>query len=537
MRLASLGRLRHLADSRWPPLRFLGRAASSVVVRTTVAATLGVGLALLASLVATVLVLRTALTRGVIQTARTEADDITVLVRNGNVPSSLPMPRGDLAAQIVSSSGQVIASTPNLHGVGPLVNPHRVPASGLVETRATRKARAILIGHNIDIRSVLVAQPIELTTRAAASLARSSVPAQVTQAGVETYYVFTIASLASVDQATQTLVHIFDVVYPAVLVVVMGATWWLARRALAPVDQMITEVAAITSSRPGHRVSEPPGDDEIARLARTMNAMLTRLDQGIEREKQFIQDASHELKSPLSALRTTLEVAALHPDATDWQEATAIALAEAERMQRLIENLLLLARTEAGARVPTEPADVVALVDDEVARLERLHPGLALEFVAEPRRAEVLADREQLRSLVRNLLENAARHASGRVRATLTTADAQLHLDVDDDGPGIPPDRRAVVFERFARLDEARTRHDGGSGLGLAIVKSVVVGVGGSVRATSSPLGGARFEVVLPTVAVEHRAPAPEEHGGELRAAPPAAPDALAPTTLSQAKE
>ncbi|ACU53652.1 histidine kinase [Acidimicrobium ferrooxidans DSM 10331] len=507
MRLNSLGYLGRLARSRWRVVRFFGRLAASVVVRTTVAATVAVGLALLASLVATVLVLRTALTRGIVQTARSEAYDIVLLVRNGDVPRPLPLPRGDLAAQIVSSTGQVVAATPNLRGVAPLVNPHHVPPAGLVVTRATSKARSILVGHDIDIRSVLVAEPIALTTRAAATLAHSAVPAQVGSSGVETYYVFTIASLASVDQATRTLVHIFDVVYPLVLLVVASATWWLARRALAPVDQMISDVAEITSSQLDQRVTEPPGDDEIARLAQTMNAMLARLEHALIREKQFIQDASHELKSPLSALRTTLEVGALHPEITDWDESTQIALSEADRMQRLIESLLLLARAETGPRRPASTElDLVGVVEDEVARLERLNPRLSFALATDVH-ATIAAEPELLRSLVRNLLENAARHATSRVRvrtSTLVTGSLGpgVTLDVDDDGPGIPPDRRDEVFERFARLDTARARHDGGTGLGLAIVRSVAVGLGGRVRVLDSDLGGARFRVELPTATV-----------------------------------
>jgi signal transduction histidine kinase len=500
MRLASLGRLGSLSTSRWRPVRALARLASSVVVRTTVAATLAVGLALASSLVATVIVLRAALTRGVIQTARNEAYGIVLLVRGGNVPNPLPLPRGDLAAQIVSSGGAVIAATPNLRGVGPLIDPSRVPVGGLAELRATRKARAILIGHDIDTRSVLVAEPIALTTKAAATLAKSAVPAQVGASGVETYYVFTIASLASVDQATGTLVHIFDVVYPAVLVVVALATFWLAHRALAPVDQMIDEVAEITSSNLGRRVTEPAGDDEVARLARTMNAMLARLDQAIRREKQFIQDASHELKSPLSALRTTLEVGALHPEHTDWRETTRIALAEGERMQRLIENLLLLAKAEGGSIGARREVDIAALLEEEVERLRRLHPHRVVESHADA--ASVVAEPEQLRSLVRNLLENAARYARGHIAASVTLAAGRALLTIEDDGPGIPPERREEVFERFARLDEARARNDGGSGLGLAIVRSVALGLGGRVWIETSPLGGARFVVSLPS---EHR--------------------------------
>jgi signal transduction histidine kinase len=265
-------------------------------------------------------------------------------------------------------------------------------------------------------------------------------------------------------------------------------------RALHPVESIRARVAEIGGSgRIDRRVPEPAGHDEVWRLARTMNEMLQRLQAAAERQRRFVADASHELRSPLASLRTQLEVsrdyAARRVGAVDDQ------LAEVERMECLVGDLLLLAKAdERRLVVRSRPVDLREVVLDEVERAgSRVRVRLDTAGVAA---ATVHGDREELARVVRNLLDNAVRYARDRVELSLAERNRHVELSVADDGPGVPAAARERVFERFARLDEGRARDAGGTGLGLAIVREVVVAHGGSVTVDSAP--GARFVINLP---------------------------------------
>jgi signal transduction histidine kinase len=235
-----------------------------------------------------------------------------------------------------------------------------------------------------------------------------------------------------------------------------------------------------------------------------MNAMLGRVESAVARQRRFVADASHELRSPLASLRQHAEVAIAHPDRTDTARLAANVLAESLRMQALVEDLLLLARADEGTlRARTRPVDLDDLV---VAEAERLRgrkdvgtPGLTA--------VRVLGDGAALGRVMRNLGDNAARHARSRVELTVVERDGEVVIAVEDDGPGIGPADRERVFERFVRLDDARARETGGAGLGLSIVEEIVRAHGGRVAITGSHLGGARLEVHLPAFS-ERSAPA-----------------------------
>jgi signal transduction histidine kinase len=259
--------------------------------------------------------------------------------------------------------------------------------------------------------------------------------------------------------------------------------WLTVGRTLRPVGQLRAGAEAVTAADPARRLPVPAAEDEVRRLAETLNGMLDRLEAGGARQRAFVADAAHELRSPLAAVRTTLEVALVHPDPDGAEPALRTALEETVRMGRLVDDLLLLARLDAGAGRPAEPCDLA-----EVAR------SVAPDAVLDLQPAPVVADRDALRRVVRNLVENAARHAS-TVRVTVTP---EVLLLVDDDGPGIPEGERERVFDRFHRLDTPRSRDAGGAGLGLAIARELVTSLGGTVVAEASPLGGARLRVVLP---------------------------------------
>jgi len=221
------------------------------------------------------------------------------------------------------------------------------------------------------------------------------------------------------------------------------------------------------------------------------------LEEAQRRQRRLVSGASHELRSPVAGVRQHAEVALQHPDRTDGHRFAETVLAQSIRLQRLIDDLLLLARADAdGLAVRRRPVDLDDLVLDEVRRLRSTTD---LEVDASGVSAGgVEGDAGALARVVRNVVDNAARHAAGRVRLSLAEAGGAVVLAVEDDGPGIPEAERARVFERFVRLDDARARDDGGSGLGLAIVAEVVAAHGGTVAVGDAGLGGARVEVRLP---------------------------------------
>jgi signal transduction histidine kinase len=228
-----------------------------------------------------------------------------------------------------------------------------------------------------------------------------------------------------------------------------------------------------------------------------MNRMLERLEQAQARQRRLVSDASHELRSPVAAIRQHAEVALAHPDRTTTAELAETVLAEDLRLQRLAEDLLLLTRAdEHTLGLRRRPVDLDDLVFDEARRLRGVSR-LRVDTTAVSA-GRVDADAAGLRRVLRNLGDNAVRHAAGQVAFSVAERDGVVRLRVDDDGPGIPEADRERVFERFVRLDDARARDDGGSGLGLAIVAELVAAHGGTVAITPSPTGGTRVEVALP---------------------------------------
>jgi signal transduction histidine kinase len=261
---------------------------------------------------------------------------------------------------------------------------------------------------------------------------------------------------------------------------------------------MRREVDTISAGALHRRVPVPGTGDETARLATTMNRMLDRLEQAQQRQRRFVSDASHELRSPVATIRQHAEVAAAHPERTSLTNLADTVLAEDLRLQRLVDDLLLLARADEQMLGPgAASVDLDDLVLDAVRRL-RTDPWLSVDGTGIGA-ARVRGDQALLARLVGNLTENAARHASSRVAVSLSADGAGWAvLGVDDDGSGVAAPDRERVFERFVRLDDGRTRDAGGSGLGLAIAREVALVHGGSISVRDSTLGGARFEVRLP---------------------------------------
>ena len=303
-------------------------------------------------------------------------------------------------------------------------------------------------------------------------------------------------SVADADEAVDTVVGLLFVAVPLIDLIVFGLMVIVVGRALRPVERLRREVDTITAANLGDRVAHPGTDDEIGRLATTMNRMLGRLDDSQRAQRRFISDASHELKSPLASLRQYAEVARDYPGRISEADLAGAVLDESGRLERLVRNLLLLARAdEQSLALATSSVDLDDLVLAEAARLRATTQLTVDASGVGPARVD--GNEGLLGQVMRNLADNAARHAASTVRLSVSTKDARALVTVEDDGDGIQPSDRERVFERFVRLDEARGRDAGGTGLGLAIVRELVNAHGGSVTIDESPLGGARVVVVL----------------------------------------
>ncbi len=318
-------------------------------------------------------------------------------------------------------------------------------------------------------------------------------PLEPVQAG-QRYSVEVSPSSTAVDNATGLLLRQAAPAAAGLVLFVAGLTWLLVGRALRPVAAMRREFTEITERDLHRRVPVPRARDEIHRLARTMNATLDRLHRAMTRQRQFVADASYELRSPIAAVRAQLELVLARPSRTDWPDAVHKALRDTDRLQAVASDLLLLARLDAQEAPRTAAVDLGALAAEEVRR----HPG-ALTLAGEQERAAVVTgSRVQLSRLLTNLTDNARRHTRTTVSITVAVHDGMVELAVDDDGPGIPEGDRERVFERFTRLDDARARQDGGTGLGLAIANDIAHAHGGSLTVLTSPRGGARLLLCLP---------------------------------------
>ena len=450
---------------------FLQRIGA-IRVRTTAAAVLVVGATLVVAAIAMVALLERSLTASALTSARIQAEAIVGELDAGVPPDELVLgtPGGDEEyVQVLRSDGTVEAASPNVAG---------------------RDAIVTLSGGQSD----------ELPPRSPPDVEPFDDPFIVTAsstAGSPPLTVVVGRNLEPVQEASSQLQRILAIAMPLLLVVVGTVTWLVVGRALRPVEAIRAEVDAISGRDLDRRVPDPPGDDEIARLAATMNRMLERLESSRLRERRFVSDVSHELRSPVAAIRQHAEVARSHPDETTLGELADVVLEEDARLQRLVEDLLLLTRLDEGTLArPTASVDVDDLVLDEASRL-RSATELRID-ATHVSSGRVVGDRDQLERLVRNLSENAARHARAEVRLSIGELDGHVVLGVEDDGAGIEPSDRERIFGRFVRLDEARDRDSGGSGLGLAIVREVAEFHGGSVRVLDSELGGIRFEIRLP---------------------------------------
>ena len=302
---------------------------------------------------------------------------------------------------------------------------------------------------------------------------------------------------ADLTQGLQLLSTTLLITFPALVALLALVAWRVVGATLRPVEALRAGAEEITGAARSDRLPVPDSRDEIHRLAVTLNGMLHRLDVARGRQRAFVADAAHELRSPLTNMRTELEVAQRLPDTTDWPALADDLLTDVDRLSRLVDDLLLLARADDGStRALTRRVEPVEL-GQQLGEVAARYPDVRYERPAVPLRTE--GERDAIGRVVANLLDNAVRHAASSVRLTVAADGAYQLISVSDDGPGIPATDRERVFDRFTRLDDARARDAGGSGLGLAIVRELVRRHGGTVtlRGTSPP-PGLRVDVRLP---------------------------------------
>ncbi len=446
------------------------RGFGSVRVRVT-------GLAVLVvfgSLLAGAFGLRTLLERSTVQSVRTDAQvrvaEVSALALRADLPRPLPNTVGTRPTllQVIESDGTVSTAT------APLLNrPALIPPAELNGDH----------GRKMDL----------IFDSTSSQWWVEAVPATLNGRGAE---VIVATSLAELRRTLHQLALLLAIGIPLLTTAAGVLVWSLVGRALDPVDRLRAEVEMLASDtqRRGQRVGVPDTDDEISRLAHTLNLLLDQLDKSAYSQRRFVADASHELRGPVANIRLAVEVAQAHPDKADWPTIADEVLAQDARMGRLVEHLLLLARTDDDhALRRTEPVDLADIANEAAASNRK--PGISIRVAASS--AIVNDDRSQLMSIVNNLVENAVRFATHQVTISTMSTGGWAEVSVRDDGPGVPADERERIFDRFYRVDAHRSREGGGTGLGLAIVARLVNERGGTITVgDASP--GSVFSVRLP---------------------------------------
>lgn len=413
--------------------------------------------------IALVLVQQRQLTSSLDRSLAQRADDLALLIEQADaLPATLAnTDEEDTFAQVAAPDGTVLAATANIAGVAAI---------------DTEPGLTTVDGVAFDD------DPFRVLTRTAGD------PPALIRVGV---------SAGDAGDSIAALVTSLAIGVPVVVALMGWLIWWLIGRTLAPIEAIRAEADTITGGEMGRRVPEPAGDDEVSRLAATMNRMLGRIEQSMARQQRFVADASHELRSPVTRIRTQLEVDQAHPERADLEATHRSILEETTGLQRIIDDLLHLARSDAGAEpFRAEPVDLDDLVLAEATRLR--DAGRVKVDAGGVGAARVVGDRHQLARAIRNVVENAERHAASTVTLTLAERDGVAELSVADDGPGIPAEHRERVFERFSRLDEARSATTGGTGLGLAITRAIVERHGGTATVDGAYTPGARLVLTLP---------------------------------------
>jgi signal transduction histidine kinase len=442
------------------------RVFSGVRVRVTVAAVLAVACALGVSAAVVDVTLQHDRHNVLLETARVQAQEVQALNQDLSPPLVLPPTPGLQSGLIqVLHNGQVVAVSKPLRQEPPLW----VPGDPLVQDDPDAT-----FGTARDVR--VVAVPVTV--------------------GKDRGMVVVVASLDQYDKSVGSVRGLLEIGLPILLAVVGLICWLMVGRALRRIEVLRREVAEVAVKPGERRVADPQTDDEVGRLARTLNSMLDRLEASSARERRFVADASHELRSPIANIRTAVEVALHRPDAADWPRVADEVLVQDNRMAKLVEELLLLARSDEGRLVPVgAPSEVLAVARAVVATGDYEAGSPTVTVTGTP--APVLVPAAYLERIIANLVENAGQFASSKIDVRVYSYGETATLEVQDDGPGVPVGQRAHIFERFVRLDEARDRDHGGFGLGLAIVADLCHAYGGTIEVGDAD-PGAVFAVRFP---------------------------------------
>lgn len=435
-------------------------------LKATLLGTIAFAVLLTAGSLLLVATLEARLTEASDELSRARVADLAALARTGDLPATLRNVDDNGVAQVVGPGGAVLAASPNIAGDAAIAD---LPAGA-------------------SPRSSTFAAPDDDETETY----RVWFAAAPTPQGTATVYVGN--SLEGVSEASAALRHALWIGVPVVVVLLGGVIWVLLGRALGRLDRIRAEVDRISESTPDARVAGDGVDDEVGRLAATMNAMLERLQVAAQRERDFVADVSHDLQSPLAAQRLALEVALTRPAAVDEETLRADVLGATGDMERLVGDLLAVASLDAATRSAPALIDLDSLVLEEAARA-RVGSRVPVDTSAVSA-APACANADDVRRVVRNLLDNAVGHARTGVRLVVDDQDGSARLLVIDDGPGVPPEHRDRIFDRFYRAETARSR-GGGSGLGLPIARGLAERNGGRLELLDGQ-DGTTMRLLLP---------------------------------------
>ena len=452
-------------------------ARQSLRARLTLLATALFSFAVITGAVLLLVLQRYALTRVLDSNALQTANDIAAQVRSGDFPRVVrPTTSGIAAVQVLDRNDAVLAASPG-------------PDSD----------RAVSLLTKDQLATVRAGDRIEINASESDSSPRFRVIARNVPEG-RTVVVFT--DVSRVDDSLRILTRAALIGGPLAVLLMAAATYGVVALTLRPVAALRHGASDITAAGLAEqRLPVPSAQDEIHRLAVTLNAMLDRIDSATTRQRTFVGDAAHELRSPLASLRVQLEVGLLLGPEDDWAGLLGDVLVDVGRLDRLVKDLLALARIdEAASHHHREPVALGEMVNSVVTGYGHAR----VPVVGRADDVEVIGDPDALRRVVINLVDNAVRYASTQVDVQLTTttldgAPAAL-LTVDDDGPGLAVHERERVFDRFYRVQESRSRETGGTGLGLPIVRDILRNHEGRVELTDRPDGapGLRAVVTLP---------------------------------------